>query len=129
MAGAMLSVLKNRCPRCRKGPLFINSNPYVYKDLSKMHKTCPECQQDFVIEPGFYFGASYVSYGINFMYLIPLFLFFYVVMDWSFNAFLITVFVSLPLLMPLIYRASRSAFLAFYVKFDEKIAAQVRTNP
>lgn len=128
MAGAILSVLQNRCPRCRKGPLFVNPNPYVYRDMSKMHKSCPACQQDFVIEPGFYFGATYVSYGLNFMYLIPLYVFLYVVMDMAFNTIVLIVLASLPLMMPLIYRASRSAFLAFYVKFDKKIAAQVRTN-
>jgi len=91
-----------------------------------MHKSCPSCQQDFVIEPGFYFGATYVSYALNFAWLIPLFLFFYLVMDWPFNAFVITMFVLLPILMPLIYRASRSAFLAMYVKFDKEVAAQVQ---
>lgn len=128
MAGGMTSVLKNRCPRCRKGPLFQNPNPFAYKDMNKMHKKCPDCQQDFVIEPGFYFGATYVSYGLNFAVLIPLFIFFYVVMDWPYEVFVVTMFLLLPFMIPLIYRASRSAFLAIYVKFDKEIAARVNAQ-
>ncbi len=30
-----------------------------------MHRTCPKCGQDFMPEPGFYFGAMYFSYAIN----------------------------------------------------------------
>jgi len=30
-----------------------------------MHRSCPECGQDFMQEPGFYFGAMYFSYAIN----------------------------------------------------------------
>lgn len=39
----------------------------VYKlgKLLKMHRYCPNCGQDLVPEPGFYFSAMYFSYAIN----------------------------------------------------------------
>lgn len=30
-----------------------------------MHAQCPKCGQNFIPEPGFYFGAMYFSYAIN----------------------------------------------------------------
>ena len=30
-----------------------------------MHAECPACGQDFLIEPGFYMGASYIHYGFT----------------------------------------------------------------
>lgn len=29
-----------------------------------MHRECPLCGQDFLIEPGFYMGSSYLHYGL-----------------------------------------------------------------
>jgi hypothetical protein len=33
--------------------------------MLQMHRVCPSCGQDFMPEPGFYFGAMYFSYAIN----------------------------------------------------------------
>ncbi len=43
---------------------------FQYKTLNlvnmlKMYHSCPVCGQDFMPEPGFYFGAMYFSYAIN----------------------------------------------------------------
>jgi len=32
------------------------------------HKECPHCKQDLIIEPGFDFGAYYISYALNVIY-------------------------------------------------------------
>src|SRR3546814_4037395 len=33
--------------------------------FSKMNKNCPVCNLQFEIEPGFYWGAMYLSYALN----------------------------------------------------------------
>ena len=30
-----------------------------------MHRHCPNCNMDFEPEPGFYWGAMYITYGFN----------------------------------------------------------------
>ncbi|MDX2249296.1 MAG: DUF983 domain-containing protein [Bacteroidia bacterium] len=60
--GAALTL---KCPNCCNAPLFINQNPYNFKTMGKMPDECPNCGQDFVIEPGFYFGAAMISYVIQ----------------------------------------------------------------
>lgn len=60
---ALSSLLQQKCPRCRTAHPFINPT-YSYSFL-KMHKRCPNCNLDFNPEPGFYWGAMYISYGFN----------------------------------------------------------------
>ncbi len=59
------SIFKFKCPRCRVGNLFLNNNPYILRDLNKMHERCDNCNLKFSIEPGFFQGAAYVSYGLQ----------------------------------------------------------------
>jgi len=58
------AVLSGDCPRCRKGKLF-KSPPYNYFRFDQMNEYCSCCHLRFVIEPGFYYGAMYVSYAFS----------------------------------------------------------------
>lgn len=57
-------LIDQKCPHCREGDMFEYST-YNLSHFGEMHNSCPKCNQDFVIEPGFYTGAMYFSYGIN----------------------------------------------------------------
>ena len=52
-----------KCPRCRRGPMFNNNNPWRLKKVFDMPKRCPECNQPYELEVGFWYGTGYVSYG------------------------------------------------------------------
>src|SRR5260221_11604107 len=61
------SLFTMRCPRCRKGPMFKDSNPYRKLKLSHifdMPDNCPVCNQKYDLEPGFWYGTGYVSYAL-----------------------------------------------------------------
>lgn len=58
------SIVDMRCPYCREGEFFI-SHPYDLKRAGDTHDACPKCHGRFSIEPGFYYGAMYVSYGLT----------------------------------------------------------------
>src|SRR5882757_70603 len=65
--GYLWSVFMMRCPRCRRGPMFKDPNPYKKLKLSHifdMHETCPECGQRYDLEQGFWYGTGYVSYAL-----------------------------------------------------------------
>src|SRR5438105_9981773 len=62
--GYLLSVLMNKCPRCREGFIYEEPNPYKLKSVVKMKEKCPVCGQPTEIEVGFYYGTSYVSYAL-----------------------------------------------------------------
>lgn len=110
-AGAIMAC---RCPRCRKGKMFLHS---IYKipGFSKMHQNCPHCGQDFRIEPGFYFGASYFSYAFNVALIITFvalyFIFFSEYSEWLLIGIIIGLNV---ILVPVNYRYSRVMMLHLF---------------
>jgi len=56
----LLSIFRMTCPRCHHGSLFVR--PFRWRDPLKMHKHCEVCGQHFEPEPGFYYGAMFISY-------------------------------------------------------------------
>jgi uncharacterized protein (DUF983 family) len=59
-----LALLDLRCPRCHQGPLF--SYPaYKLTQYAVMPEQCPVCSVAYEPEPGFYWGAMFVSYAFS----------------------------------------------------------------
>ena len=123
----MYAILGFKCPKCHEGDLFEEKNPYKFKGLINMPNHCPNCQENYLREPGFYFGAAYVSYGLTIALSVAVF-----VALKTFNALgwieygltthpgtlLITLFTLLIVLLPLIARLSRSIWINMFVKYD-----------
>lgn len=122
------SVIWNKCPKCRTGNLFVNKSSFRIKGFTDFNDNCPHCGEDFQREPGFYFGASYVSYGLT----VAIWVAVYVALI-TFNAiglisytfsdnpwtFLIIGVVTLLILLPAIFRLSRSLWISMFVKFKK----------
>lgn len=49
-------LLRQRCPACRQGPIFVRS--------LQTHPRCPVCGLVYEPEPGYFMGAMYLSYGM-----------------------------------------------------------------
>ncbi|MGX5818792.1 DUF983 domain-containing protein [Chitinophaga lutea] len=120
----VLSILQNKCPRCREGALFTSSNPYNLKEFTKMHEHCPVCGQPTEPETGFYFGTGYVSYALSIAVSVATFVAWWVLIGFSLydnrlfwwlgmNALLLVI------LQPPLMRLSRSIWLACFVYYDE----------
>lgn len=117
------SILTFHCPRCRKGNLFQNGSLLRPESLFKMYTHCPHCAQSFEPEPGFYFGAMFVSYAIN----TALFIAAWVGLTILYPDYTLTMLLGLLtavviLALPLTYRLSRSIWLAIFVRFDPRAA-------
>lgn len=127
MKGTKLySILTLTCPKCQEGKLFLKSSAYS-KGLADMHKTCSNCHEKFEREPGFYYGAAYVSYGLTVGLWIALWVAFVVfdaigLMSFSFQEdallYLILGIVLLLALLPILYRLSRAIWINIFVKYD-----------
>ena len=120
----MFNLLKCKCPRCRKGNMFKDSNPWRLKNTMKMNKECPVCKQPLNIEVGFYFGSSYISYAFTIALSAASFIAWWLVIGFSlddnrvffwvaFNAVLLIV------LQPYLMRVARTGWLAFFVRYDK----------
>lgn len=123
--GYLLSVLDNRCPRCRRGKLFTESNPYKLRSNLKMHKECLVCRQPTEIEVGFYYGTAYVSYALTVGFCIATFIAWWLLIGFSLEDgdyrllwWGITNAVLLILMQPIFMRLSRSLWLSWFVKYE-----------
>ena len=125
-----LNLLKCKCPRCRKGDMFQDSNPWHLRNTMKMNKECPVCNQLLDIEVGFYFGSSYISYALTVALSVATFVAWWVLIGFSLydNRIIYWLSVNATLLViaqPYLMRVSRTGWLAFFVKYDK----DWKTNP
>ena len=117
-SSVFFSTLKNKCPRCHDGNLFINKNIYTYNRFFDMPNNCLKCNQDFQIESGFYLGAMFVSYAITVAIAISVFVVFVIFDAYQVLPFLIVTGICLTLATPFILKVSRSIWIAFSVSYD-----------
>ena len=109
-----------KCPKCRKGDLFINSNPYVLKHLNKMNKRCSSCDLKFVIEPGFYQGAAYVSYGLQILTCLLVFNAIFWTTQATLNQIILIICIFIIVMMPYYVVLARSVWLALFIPYEKK---------
>src|SRR6476659_4633014 len=81
----VLSVLQNKCPRCRRGKLYKYSNPYHLRNFMKMHERCQVCGQPLDMEPGFYYGTNMVSYTLAVLISMLSFILWWIIIGFSFQ--------------------------------------------
>ena len=120
-------ILRNRCPKCGKGTLFVKPNAYDLRHTAAMHSACKSCGEDFAREPGFCFGAAYVSDALTVALWIAVLVALMCFDAWGWmefgmfthpGTFLTTGITLLVVLMPVLYRLSRSLWIAMFTKSD-----------
>lgn len=104
------AIFEERCPRCRDGKLF-KSSGFKISSFYKMNQKCTVCAVSFNPEPGFYFGAMYISYAFLVGVSIMSWLLLYFAFKPAFQIYLIVVLSMNVLLLPFIFRYSRTLFL------------------
>lgn len=114
------AIASNKCPRCRRGPVFMYG-AFNYLKFTSMHRECPVCNLHYEIEPGFFQGAMYTGYAISVAIVITCFVAIYVLGNnpetWVYIS--ITVAVAL-MLAPINFRYSRLSFLHLFsgIKYE-----------
>jgi len=122
---AIINTLACKCPKCREGKLFINSNPYKLTETLAMRKECPVCKQPTEIEVGFYTGAAYIAYALTVALAVSVTVAWYVLIGFTFSlsdnrifGCLAAAVVAILALTPVTLRWSRSIWLSFFVHYD-----------
>ena len=120
------SIWNYKCPRCRKGDLYVA--PFEFKDPLKMNDRCSHCDQNFSPEPGYYFGAMFISYGWTVWTILAIVGFCMLVLDWTVEgAFALVIFVC-TICYFFIARISRVMYIHIDVRYDKKLAEKEATN-
>ncbi len=121
--GIVSSVFGKKCPNCRKGAMFTNKSILPLKEMLDMPDRCAECGQKMEIEPGFYYGTGYVSYGLSVAIAIFNFVWYAVLIgfSWQDNSiwyYLGITIAMLLLLQPWLMRMARVLYLYMFVKYN-----------
>jgi uncharacterized protein (DUF983 family) len=119
----ILSILQNKCTRCRRGKMYKYNNPYDLRNFMKMNERCPVCGQPLDMEPGFYYGTNIVSYTLAFLISVASFILWWIIIGFSlqdkrFFVWMGVNAVLLVLLQPPLMRLSRTIWLAFFVPYS-----------
>ncbi len=114
----LLAVFNHKCPRCRQGNMYKTSALNLSKYAS-MHTNCEHCNLKFEVEPGFFYGAMFVSYVISVSFIGMSFISIY----WLLNNPSMTVYISIicgviVLTMPLNFRYARTLMLHIFGGVD-----------
>ncbi|WP_044172064.1 DUF983 domain-containing protein [Flectobacillus major] len=108
------AIVEERCPQCRKAKMFQYPLWRVDK-FDKMHNNCPVCNLRFEVEPGFWYGAMFVSYGFSVLLLVILgVMIFYVFNDPPIIGYIVPITVVSLLAVPFNFRISRSVFIHLF---------------
>ena len=86
-----------------------------------MHKRCEYCNESLEKEIGFYYGAMYISYGLNIGYGIALFLLTVLILNLDVLVFLFSFLVLVTALFPWTMRVSRLIYINLFVSYDDSI--------
>jgi uncharacterized protein (DUF983 family) len=113
------SVLANKCPYCHEGSFFINNNAYNLATFHKMNDACSVCGEDFKKEPGFYYGAMYMSYGLTVAVAVVWAILLNVFNKYDAFTYVITFAPLIIALFPIMYRSARLGYINVFVHYNK----------
>ncbi|MDN3674613.1 DUF983 domain-containing protein [Flavobacterium branchiarum] len=112
------SILKGTCPKCQNESMYEDKNPLHLGKVLKMNESCSHCGLVYQIEPSFFYGAMYVSYGLNVALGIAAFIISYVLLHSSIETSFIAIVITLVVLFPFVLRWSRNIYINMFVSYD-----------
>lgn len=122
----LYSIFTGTCPVCHEGEMYVESNPYKVSKVLKMHDHCSHCGLKFKIEPSFFFGAMYVSYGVGTAIGMAAFVISFLILGLNIHYTFLAIIISLIITFPWIIRVSRNIWINLFLSYDKEAA---KKNP
>jgi uncharacterized protein (DUF983 family) len=111
----MYSIMRSKCPHCQEGDFFKNKG---FKGLGDVPDHCASCGEGLQLEPGFYYGAMYISYGMGVVLLVSVWVAFAVLApDIDTYIVVLSIFGALLLFGWKIYKLSRIIWANMFFKY------------
>ncbi|MCI5057189.1 MAG: DUF983 domain-containing protein [Flavobacteriales bacterium] len=115
----LYSIFKLKCPHCHEGPFFEKSL-LSWKAMGKVNSKCPNCGNSNNKEPGFYYGAMYVSYGLGIALFVTIWAAFTIFSpNYSWVSLLVTLVLIQLLSFPVIYGLSKIIWANFFIRYKK----------
>ena len=114
------SILTGTCPKCQNESMYLDQNVLHLGKILKMHENCSHCGLRYQIEPSFFYGAMYVSYGLNVGIGIAAFIISLLIFGSSLKVAFIAIVASMILSFPIVLRWARNIYINMFVSYDPK---------
>jgi uncharacterized protein (DUF983 family) len=100
--------------------MYFDKNPLHLGNILKMNEYCGHCGLHYQLEPSFFFGAMYVSYGLNVAIGIAAFIISFFIFASGLKVAFIVIIASLIFSFPFVLRWSRNIYINMFVTYDPK---------
>ena len=120
----LYSILTGTCPRCHEESMYLNKNPYNITETLKIEDKCSNCGLRYRMEPSFFYGSMYVSYGVGIAFAVAAFVISYLLFNTTLLTSFIWIVITLVLFSPIIMRLSRNIWINLFMDFDADISKE-----
>lgn len=120
----LYSIFTGTCPVCHKGKMYVEKNPFKLSTILKMHDRCEYCHTKYKMEPSFFYGAMYVSYGVGVAIAIATFVIAYFFLDLDRHYTFFAIIITLTILFPYILRISRNIWINMFMHYNKNAIEQ-----
>lgn len=124
----LYSIFTGTCPVCHKGEMYLERNPYKVSKILKMHDHCSNCGTKFKMEPSFFYGAMYVSYGLGVAIAIATFFITYFIFGLNAHYLFLAIILVLAIMFPIILRLSRNIWINLFMSYDRELGEKNRSH-
>lgn len=111
----LIALAKEKCPSCEKGDVFKKKGNILKFNFPVMNERCPNCKHKLEIEPGYFYGAMFVSYGLIVAEMFVLFVL-SLVLDCDLNIRLAIIIIPMVLLGIHNFRYSRMIWMYIFTR-------------
>ncbi|NND63190.1 MAG: DUF983 domain-containing protein [Flavobacteriaceae bacterium] len=116
----LYSIFTGKCPVCHESKMYTQKNPYKLSETLKMHERCSNCQTKYKIEPSFFYGAMYVSYGVGIAFAVAAFVISFLLFGLDKTYAFIAIITTLVVFLPVILRLSRNIWINFFFNYERE---------
>ncbi len=108
-----------KCPRCHEGRQY-ETGAFSFRKSFDMYDRCSVCGQDFEPEPGFYYGAMFISYIFTGFFCLGFVALVHWLIGWDLETSFAALIAVCAFFFVYTFRLARSIWLGLNVKYDPK---------
>ena len=116
---SLYSIFTGACPKCHSESMYLSKNPYRLTETLKINDHCSHCKTKYRLEPSFFYGSMYVSYGVGIAFAVAAFIISYLILESSIDVAFISIVATLIAFGPIIMRLSRNIWINLFMKYDK----------
>lgn len=116
------SILTGSCPKCHHESMYTSKSLYNPSLTLKMNERCSHCNTKYQIEPSFFYGSMYVSYGVGIAFAVAAFVISYLFLGSTLKTAFIAIVATLIACLPIILRLSRNIWINIFMSYDKDLA-------